>query len=387
MQKIIVDMFTCKSSKKLCLGWPFTLILTLCAQTAAATPFGMFDARTTAMGGVGVASGPQFAVFNNPALLTAADETHEWFLLAPTLSRQLSDPGNIEDNLTAFQQAADRLDSNNTSANQAAVQQRLNALDGSLYSASRNTGFVLAIPGRILSGAAFFNVYEVSTAQPLIGGDNLATPSYTSTLAQRGLRIVENGVATATSLNGSGWMQNVTIGFSVKFLLVSGYGSADPLRSADTNINRIDSKNGGQFTFDIGLLKEFGVWKIGLVAKNIVPGNYKYGDSGDVFEIEPQLRTGFAYQSRYSVVELNIDLLENDPVGFGSASQIAALGWEWQTWQWLTLRAGYNQNLAGNEASYSSAGIGLLISALQIDVAAYSGNEGDGISAQLGLQF
>ena len=123
------------------------------------------------------------------------------------------------------------------------------------------------------------------------------------------------------------------------------------------------------------------------MAKNIVPGNYKYGDSGDVFKIEPQLRAGFAYQSRYSVLELDIDLLENDPVGFGSASQIAALGWEWQVWQWLTLRAGYNQNLTGNEASYGSAGIGLLISTLQIDVAAYSGDESEGVSAQLGLQF
>lgn len=387
MQKMTVKIFSRNNDKKLHLGWPFALLLTLCTQTATAVPFGVFDARTMAMGGVGVASGPQFAVFNNPALLATADEVHEWFLLAPTLSRQLGDPDNVEDSLSAFQQAADTLDGNNNAANQAAVQQQLNALDGNLYSSSRNSAFVLAIPSRILSGAAFFNVYEATTAQPMIGGDNLAAPSYASTLAQRGLRIVENGVAAAKMLNGSGWMRNLTVGFSAKFLLVSGYGYADPLRSADVDINRTGSKNGGQFIFDIGVLKEFGVWKMGLVAKNIVPGNYQYGDSGDVFKIEPQLRAGFAYQSRYSVLELDIDLLKNDPIGFGSASQIAALGWEWQAWQWLTLRAGYNQNLTGNEASYGSAGIGLLISTLQIDVAAYSGDESEGISAQLGLQF
>ncbi len=380
-------MVTRKNNRALRPDWLLALFLTLCTQTATAVPFGVFDARTMAMGGVGVASGPQFAVFNNPALLATADEIHEWFLLAPTLSRQQGDPDNVEDSLSAFQQAADTLDGNNNAANRAAIQQQLNALDGGLYSTSRNSAFVLAIPSRILSGAAFFNIYEASTAQPMIGGDNLATPSYSSTLAQRGLRIVENGVAAAKVLNGSGWMQNLTVGFSAKLLLVSGYGYADPLRSADIDINRTGGKSKGQFIFDIGVLKEFGVWKMGLVAKNIVPGNYKYGDSGDVFKIEPQLRAGFAYQSRYSVLELDIDLLKNDPVGFGSASQIAALGWEWQAWQWLILRAGYNQNLTGNKATYGSAGIGLLISTLQIDAAAYSGNEGEGVSAQLGLQF
>ena len=389
MQKMTVNIFTRKDNQKLPLGWPLALLLMLCAQTATAVPFGMFDARTMAMGGVGVASGPQFAAFNNPALLATADEIHEWFLLAPALSQHVGDPDNVEDNLAAFQQAANILDddSSNT-ANQAAVQQQLNALDGNLYNTSRNSAFVLAIPSRILSGAAFFNVYEASTAQPVIGGDNLATPSYASTLAQRGLRVVENGVAAARALEGKGWMQNLTVGFTAKFLLVSGYGYADPLRTADVDISRSrSSKNDAQFMFDVGVLKEFGVWKLGLVAKNIIPGNYKYGDSGDVFKLEPQLRAGFAYQSRYSVLALDIDLLENDPVGFGSASQVAALGWEWRVWQWLALRAGYNQNLTGNEATYGSAGIGLLISTLQIDVAAYSGDEGEGLSAQLGLQF
>lgn len=381
MHKIATNVFTRKNNKKRHPGWLFALLSALFMQTATAVPFGTFDARTMAMGGAGVASGPQFAVFNNPALLATADEVHEWFLLVPTLSQQLTDPDDVEDNLAAFQRAANILDNGNNPANQAVVQQQLNALDGSLYSTSRNSAFVLAIPSRILSGAAFFNVYETSTARPVIGGGNLAT------LAQRGMRVVENGISAAKALNGNGWMQNLTVGFSAKLLLVSGYGYADPLRTADVDINRTGSKNGGQFTLDFGLLKEFGVWKIGLMAKNIVPGNYKYGDSGDVFSIEPQLRAGFAYQSRYSVLTLDIDLLKNDPVGFNSASQVAALGWEWQAQQWLALRAGYNQNLTGDKKAYGSAGIGLLISSLQMDVAAYIGNESKGFSAQLGLQF
>ncbi len=360
-------------------------LLGLMTQTVNALPFGVFDARTMAMGGAGVATGSQFAVFNNPALLTTAEEIHEWFALVPTLGRFRSDPDNVKDTLDTFQQAT-----NSNPINQTQVQGYLDALNGSQYSTSKNTALALAIPSRILSGAAFFNVYEASTAKPVIGGDNLAAspPVYNSTLAQRGLRIVENGVGMAKLLEADRpWKRNLAVGVNAKFLLVSGYGYSEPLTSADIDISHSNSANGSQFSFDIGLLKEFGVWKLGLVAKNIIPANFQYGNSGESFRIEPQVRAGFAYQSRYTVFELDIDLLENKPVGFDLPSQIAALGWEWQAWKWLTLRAGYQQNLTGNEAEYGAAGIGLNIDLLQIDIAAFNGDEGEGVAAQFGLQF
>jgi hypothetical protein len=380
--------FIKKTNWKSYLSRPFTLCLILFAHKSLAAPFGVFDARTMAMGGVGVATGSQYAAFNNPALLSTADEIHEWFMLVPTVSEQFSDPNDVEDSLSSFQQAADALDLAPNATNRTAVQQQLDALDGNQYSTSTNKAIVLAIPSRILSGAAFFNVYEASTAKPVIGGDDLTIPSYASTLAQRGLRVVENGVAASKVIDAErGWMVNMAIGFSVKFLLVEGYGYSEPLRTADVEIERTGNNSGSQFAIDLGMHKELGVWNLGLVAKNIVPGNYKYGPSGDEFKIEPQLRAGLAYKSRYSVLELDIDLLENDPVGFDQASQIGALGWEWQVWEWLALRAGYNQNLTGNEAAYGSGGIGLNISGLQIDVAGFSGDEGEGVSAQIGLQF
>lgn len=375
--------------------WKFLFrgVVALCfgcvAQSAIAVPFGMFDARSMAMGGVGVATGARFAPFNNPALLTTADEIHEWFLLVPTVSLQIGDPDLVEDELLAFQQAANVLDGAPSLANQAAVQTRLNALDGSLYQRSGNKAGMAVIPSRILSGAAFFNVYEVSTAQPQIGGDDLTVPSYASTLAQRGLRVAENGIAAAKNINADkGWMRNMAVGFSAKFLLLESYGYAEPLRNAEVDISRSGRNLGSQFAFDIGVLKEVGVWKFALVAKNILPGTYKYGSSGDEFKIEPQLRAGFAYQSRYSIVELNLDVLENDPVGFALPSQIAAIGWEWQTWRWLTLRAGYQQNLTGDEAAYGSLGLGMIFSdTVHLDIAGIAGEEGEGLSAQLGVQF
>ena len=380
-----------KNSPKKIFGSSLVVVLFGCmAQSAMAVPFGMFDSRSMAMGGVGVATGARYAAFNNPALLTTSDEIHEWFLLAPTVSQQIGDPDKVEDELLAFQQAATVLDVTNNPANQAAVQSHLNALDGSLYQRSGNVAGILAIPSRILSGAAFFNVYEASTARPEVGCDVLAAPTYAAcNLAQRGLRVAENGIAAAKTLEANkGWMRNLAVGLSTKFLLVEAYGYAEPLRSAEVNVDRAGRKIGSQFAFDVGVLKEVGVWKFALVAKNIVPGNYKYGSSGDEFKIEPQVRAGFAYQSRHSILELDIDVLENDPVGFALPSQMLAIGWEWQTWRWLALRAGYQQNLSGDEAAYGSLGLGMIFSdTVHLDIAGMAGEEGEGLSAQLGVQF
>ena len=369
------------------LGW-------LCLFTnAIALPFGVYDARTMAMGGVGVATGARTAAFNNPALLTTADEVHEWFLLFPTVGQQLDDTDDLKDDIDNFKQAANTLDITNNVTNQNAVQASLNAIDGSQYRETNNLAFMLAIPSRILSGAVFLNSYEISNVQPIIGGDNILIPTYVSTLAHRGVRIVENGVSAAKILDSKReWLNNLSIGFSAKFLLIETYAYSESIRAADVDIETGQGNNSAQFAIDAGAFKEFGVWKVGLVAKNLLPGSYNYGTTNEKFKIEPQLRAGFAYQNRRSILEVNIDLTKNDPVGFDTASQIAAVGWQWQPWRNLTLRAGYNKNLIEPETDSStsgsiSAGIGLLYSKIHFDVAGYTGDEGDGLSAQLGLQF
>jgi hypothetical protein len=366
----------------------------LCLHTnAIALPFGVYDARTMAMGGVGVATGARTAAFNNPALLTTADEVHEWFLLLPTVGQQLDDSDDLKDNLADFKQAANTLDITNNLTNQNAVQASLNAIDGSQYRETNNLAFMLAIPSRILSGAVFLNSYEISNVQPIIGGDNLLIPTYASTLAHRGVRIVENGVSAAKILDSKReWLNNLSIGFSAKFLLIETYGYTESIRTADVEIETSPGNNKAQFAIDAGLFKEFGVWKVGLVAKNLLPGSYNYGATNEKFKIEPQLRAGFAYQNRRSTLEFNIDLTKNDPVGFDTASQIAAFGWEWQPWRSFSVRAGYNKNLIEPDTGSStlgsvSAGFGLLYSGIHFDVAGYTGDEGDGLSAQLGLQF
>jgi hypothetical protein len=241
----------------------------------------------------------------------------------------------------------------------------------------------------------FLNSYEISNVRPVIDTNDLSSPAspYNSTLAHRGIRIVENGITAARVFEGNNnWMENLAVGFSAKFLLVETYGYAEPLRTADIEIDNSQGNNRAQFALDVGAFKEFGVWKFGLVAKNLLPGKYKYGTTNDEFKIEPQLRAGFAYQNRRTTLEANLDLTKNKPVGFDTPSQIAAIGWEWHLWRSFALRAGYNKNLVEFETGSGSlgtisAGLGLLYSGIHFDVAGYRGDDGDGISAQLGLEL
>jgi len=363
----------------------------LAAPTASALPFGTFDARSAAMGGVGVATGNRFASFNNPALLTTADEIHEWFLLFPTVGRQLGDPDKLDDDFDAFQQAADSLDANPTPANRDAVQSSLDALDGAVYEESGNGAFMLAVPSRILSGAAFVNVYKGFNVRPKLDVDNLLTdpPTYNSELEYRGFSVLENGVSAAKLFEGGkNWWSEWAVGFNAKFLLVEGYGYSENVRSAELKLDDSQRVNGSAFNVDVGVLKEFGVFKLGLVGKNLFATNFDYGRlSGEQFEIGPQVRLGMAYQSRHAVLELDVDLTENEPLGFGPVTRIAALGWEYQLARWFTLRAGYRQNMVDTKAGSASAGLGLLFGALYIDIAGSTGDAQDGVAAQLGFQF
>ncbi len=360
------------------------------AGTTQAQPFGVFDVRAAGMGGVGVATGARYATFNNPALLTTAEERHEWFLMAPGVGRQRGDPDELKDNLAAFQQAAETLDASPTNANRDTVQARLDAMDGAIYREGGNSAILLAIPSRLLSGAAYIHVYDWANARASIAGDDLSdpgNPQYASRIEHRGARVLENGVTAAKSLNGAGWRRQLAVGFNVKFLFVEGYGYSEDIRTADTGIDRNQYSSGSVFNLDVGVLKEFGVWKMGLMAKNLLSGSFEYGATGDYFDIAPQLRAGLAYQSRRTVLELNLDLMRNQAAGFDAATQMLALGAEYKPWRWLALRSGYQQNLAGTQVGTASLGMGLAVGFLSFDIAGSYSEEQTGAHAQLGFQF
>jgi hypothetical protein len=366
--------------------------LLLGSGRAFALPFESYDARTTALSGASVATGSVAAPFNNPAVLTTADEIHEWFVLLPAAGYELGDPDKVKDGLDAFQEAADALAADPTTGNANTVQNRLDALREGIYQEGYNLTVMIAIPSRILSGAAYINVYNRFNAQADIGGDDLSDPTspvYASTLSHRGIRVLENGFSSAKLLEGGdAWWDDLAVGFSVKMLLVESYGyTTTDLTSAETTLDLDERRNGSAFNLDLGIHREWGVWNVGLVGKNLFPARFDLGNTGEQVEIGPQWRLGLAYQGRYTVLELDVDLVENEALGFESPTQWAALGWEQQFGPWFALRAGFRQNLVGTEAASGSLGVGLLLGSFHLDLAGYMGNEVDGANLQLGFTF
>ena len=361
------------------------------ATTGNAQPFGTFDARSAAMGGVGVATGVRNAPFNNPALLSTSRQQHDWVLVAPIMGRQATYPDTLQDSLDVFQAAARALDNNPGDPTlQDTVASSLTDMQDGLSQTRGNAALTIAIPSSILSAAAFINVYDWANARATIDSndiDNPGGPTYASAIDHRGGRVLENGITMAKPLRAGGWRRQMAVGFNVKLIFAEGYGYSENIRNAKTSINRGDYSTGAAFDLDLGLIKEFGVWKLGLVGKNLFSNSFRYGNTDESFKIAPQVRAGLAYQSRRTVLEFNVDVLPNAAVDYDTETQMAALGLEFKPWPWIALRGGYQQNMTGTRLGTSSAGLGLSMGFLTADIAASYNTQQRGAHAQLSFQF
>jgi hypothetical protein len=78
-------------------------VLLHCAS-AGAVPFGSYDTRSMAMGGVGVALGEaDVAPLYNPALLSVAKDEDKFSIILPSINARVSDPQNLLDSIDKFQ--------------------------------------------------------------------------------------------------------------------------------------------------------------------------------------------------------------------------------------------------------------------------------------------
>ncbi|GDI01580.1 exported protein [Escherichia coli] len=83
----------------------------------------------------------------------------------------------------------------------------------------------------------------------------------------------------------------------------------------------------------------------------------------------------------------DVDLPPASSFTSDSKRQFAAVGAEFNAWKWAQLRAGYRQNLAGNDGSAFTVGVGVsLLDLVHLDVAGLIGTDNT-YSAVAQLQF
>jgi len=373
----------------------FLLFVFFSAWLGVNTPSAAFDllfpdARSAAMGSTGVASDPRNAVFHNPSLLATAYEEYNWYAMLPAYHRVIADPDDLDGNLNTFLDAANQYLNNPSTENEAKASSALKAMEDKFYRERNGALVLLGVPSTVLSGAFYISRYEVFTAQPNIGDPDFTDPEnvvYDSTIDYRGVDVSEMGFSSALPFTNR-WLGEHKLGATLKLQFVDGLGYSELVALSDLNLRSQGVVNKtSAFNLDLGFSKEIGVWKLGLAAQNIFKQNIDLGDSGETYTIDPVLRGGVAYRSRKTYFEIDADFLQYQQLGVESKSQFASVGWEYSVLPWLFLRAGFQQDFGGDNVSTFSYGLGLNIFGFQLDAAATSNENEEGLYAQLTLKM
>jgi len=388
MPKIIIHSNTINFTLKV------LAVLSACCllmQNAQALPFVSFDARTAALGGVSVTGGARNAAFYNPALAAATEDDVDWLLTLPGAGQGIADPNDLEDGLDTFQLEAKKLETDNSQANIDSTTNSLNSLTDSVYNEQEIITIMAAIPSANFAGAVYLSYQTYYSAKTDVGTPNLGAnpPDYASSLEHKAVNIIEQGVTLANYLDNPNYVfSDLKIGMTFKLMLFETYAYTEDIQDASIELdtNNIRHKS-GDFNFDLGIAKEFGVWKMGLVVKNVLSQDTHYGDTDEVFTIGPQVRAGFAYRSRRNMLGIDVDLTKNDEIVDYGETQYAALGWEIAVFRALRFRLGYKHNLIGDKLGTYSGGLGIMLGPLEINAAALGNEDGSAVFGDLSFRF
>ena len=112
------------------------------------------------------------------------------------------------------------------------------------------------------------------------------------------------------------------------------------------------------------------------------------------FQLDPMVTAGIAHKSEYHVVTAEVDLTKKEAFGFEDDTQWAALGAEFDAFRYAQLRFGVRHNMASNddndgieEKTQFTAGLGLNIVGVRLDLGALYSDADVGAALELGTAF
>lgn len=421
----------------LCCRLATALLCCGAAVANASTTYGVFDARTMAMGGVAVASANNDnAQFYNSALLAFNDEIEErtrdsrfWFpMLSPQFARSVIDAENIySDDLhnaltrsvTAFNDAQDQTAARDVANISAQLRGSLqNIADRELF-VDAYAGISLSEPGKFVGAGFFLGGRVLASGRPAITGADLdllsayeqgllfvasngaegeARPelfdangalidpqgNYDSSVAAAGLTIIEIGVASSHQIEFLG--QKIAAGWTFKAMEVNTFEDLQRFDNQRVDLSRSEERESA-VNFDVGAVKDFGNgWRVGVAIKDIIPHDYKT-TAGTRLKLRPRPRIGVSYQRGDWLFGADADLVASQPLVDLKGVQEVAVGAEWLVKPWLRMRSGYRHDFNGGRRSAVSVGIGTLWKRLAADVAYSNGSRSRGMALQFGVAF
>lgn len=371
-------------------------------STASAAPYGFFDARSVAMGNVSVATGGlSTAAFANPAMLAINESDETFALLIPAFGIQAIDNGGLIDSLDEFQVLYDQFQ---VTTDPIAAQNIYNQLDAIAQDVSGDTlignasiNAALVYGGDSFSIAGSFRGYGQASAgvanyQSAVFTGPIVSDLPTADFIVIGYAAQEMAVSIASDVKILG--MKVAWGVTPKSVSLEAIDSSVAIDLADTD-NIIDDtvEDLGSFvTLDAGVVIQiFDSLSAGVVAKNLIEESVTTNDGNEI-NFNTMLRAGVAYHSEWITLAADMDLLENDPISpssFEDPSRMLALGAEFDVFDILQLRAGYQSNIASgaDEPDLLSVGVGLWLG-FNLDIAAVTAKDSSlGVFAQTGFRF
>lgn len=402
---------------------------------ASAAGFGIFEPKTLALGGAGVAiADAGNATFYNPALLANYDYDEDkpgnGRLYFPASSLSVSDSifdaQDIEDDELVDQISSAVSDFNTTQSAQNAqtVVDSIGRLNSSLtdlqdarVNADGFVGLVISEPGDGQGGAFYvggraygsglLNITDTDLgllddyaegldfiasngsrgqAHPELfdATGNLIDPrdDLTSTATALGVASMEVGVSFAQRFTV--WGQDIALGATPKFSVF--YTSEAFLDLQNNNVVTATAEQSQrQLNLDLGFATQFGNWQLGLAVKDVFEQSLDT-DLGNTIDIGVKPRLGLGYSNNRWLVGLDVDVIPIDTVGNNIKTQDLSFGVQWRAFRQTYLRSGLRQDINNSENSETviSLGLGTRWRSCLLDIAVAQSSDSQSAALQIG---
>jgi len=247
------------------------------------------------------------------------------------------------------------------------------------------------------------NASAVETAINNLGLDQNDTLDLTSQGKVLASAVAEVGISFARQFELANGNQ-FQLGVSPKYVELRTFQYTERVNGFeddDADNDQFQTEKSG-FNLDIGAAYAFGddrQWNSGIVVKNLVPMELdsaasRPGEEVRTLELDPMVTAGIAHKSDFHVVTAEIDLTKKKAFGFEDETQWLAVGAEFDAFRFAQLRIGARHNLASNddndgieEKTQFTAGLGLNILGLRVDLGALVSDADLGAAVELGAAF
>lgn len=336
-----------------------------------------FDARSDAMGGVGVASAHYgSAAPVNPALVAKYGADDDFSVVLPSVGAQVSDKDKLIDGIDAIKDSYDAFRAAGDSASADKLRTDLQAVDGKTATANVGVNAQIVIPNQLVSVGFMANGYasalvgtdvaqsDLDYLEGVGNGSIIADPS--RVLDSQAVGVValvqDYGIAMAHKFDVQG--MPLYVGVTPKAQKVDTYNYSATVTDYDRSDLRDDKyrNSSSGFNADFGLALDAGGMTYGLAVRDLVSRDIQTKDVGGkvyTYRIAPIATVAAAYRGEWLTAAVDLDVNKTKGWEGQKQSQYAGVGVEFDAARWAQLRAGVRADLTGDQPDLFTAGFGL----------------------------